>query len=63
MKYGKGKDEVFFLFLFFLQGMIKILSQIGQDRVIVEQQMKIVNAQAEKTGRLKKVSDVCKIYS
>ena len=53
----------YFSFFVFLQGTIKILSQIGQDRAMAEQQMKIVNAQAEKTARLKKVSDVCKIYS
>ena len=49
-------------FLLFIQvleerkaGTIKILSQIGQDTAITEQQIRIVKAQMEKIQRLKKV--------
>ncbi len=37
------------------QGTCKILSQIGQDTAITEQQIRIVKAQMEKIQRLKKV--------
>ena len=38
-----------------VQGTIKILSQIGQDTAITEQQIRVVKNQLEKIDRLKKV--------
>ena len=37
------------------QGTIKILSQIGKDTAITEQQIKVVKAQLDRISRLKKV--------
>ena len=50
-------EKVFkLLFLnFCLQGTIRILSQIGQDTAITEQQIKVVKAQLDKISKLKKV--------
>ena len=46
-----GKHELVLLF----QGTVKILSQIGQDTAITEQQIKIVKTQMSKIHTLKKV--------
>lgn len=40
------------------QGTIKILSQIGKDTAITEQQIKVVKAQLDRISRLKKVGQV-----
>lgn len=46
------------------QGTIKILSQIGKDTAITEQQIKVVKAQLDRISRLKKVGKVqCTIFS
>ena len=45
-----------YLFIF-VQGTCKMLSQIGQDKAITEQQVRIVKAQMEKIHKLKKVQD------
>lgn len=46
------------------QGTIKILSQIGKDTAITEQQIKVVKAQLDRISRLKKVRKVqCTILS
>lgn len=45
------------------QGTIKILSQIGKDTAITEQQIKVVKAQLDRISRLKKVGKVqCTVY-
>lgn len=41
------------------QGTIKILSQIGKDTAITEQQIKVVKAQLDRISRLKKVCFCC----
>lgn len=41
------------------QGTIKILSQIGKDTAITEQQIKVVKAQLDRISRLKKVCLCC----
>ena len=38
-----------------LQSSVRILSQIGQDTAITEQQIKMVKCQMDKTNKLKKV--------
>lgn len=40
------------------QGTIKILSQIGKDTAITEQQIKVVKAQLDRISRLKKVGQI-----
>lgn len=49
-----------FFWSFLLQGTIKILSQIGQDTAITEQQISVVKNQLEKIEHLKKVCYVSK---
>ena len=42
-------------YIYLLQGTIKLLCQIGQDRAIAEQHVKIVSKQMEKIKSLQKV--------
>jgi len=54
---------VTFILISSLQGTIKILSQIGQDTAITEQQIKVVKAQMDKISKLKKVCLGLSIYN
>lgn len=44
------------------EGTIKILSQIGKDTAITEQQIKVVKAQLDRISRLKKVGQSATYY-